>query len=134
MHLDGFSRTCDFKLKFVVRRTGEKEGKVVFVQPSSEKALDDYCQAYSDCLAHSVYLGNTAPLPAGKEEAVAVEQGYRMVPFKGSKSEFQALIRSEYKRIREEYEQGLLDNAEPRAMERLELSLKFLELRKDDAI
>jgi hypothetical protein len=57
-----------------------------------------------------------------------------MVPFKGSKSEFQALIRSEYKRIREEYEQGLLDNAEPRAMERLELSLKFLELRKDDAI
>ncbi len=132
-HLKGFTRTCRFRLRAVIERTDADKGRIVYAKSTSEEMLERECQAYSDCVARSAYLGGEVPMPPSLGQTLAVHQDSTMSPFEGTREEYQAVMRTELERSRAEYEQMLEDpEHDPRTLEQYELLIKFLELRKDD--
>ncbi|MBA3550213.1 MAG: hypothetical protein H0T76_27375 [Nannocystis sp.] len=131
--LTGIEQTCDFRLRMVIHRNRGSGGKVKFVKPTSDGPMDEKCQAYSQCLANRVYLGEDAPMPSTGEELVAVHMDHRMLPFKGDVGEFKTTTASQLAGLRLEYHQ-MQENpdSDPRSLARMEALLKFMELRSGD--
>lgn len=132
LHLRSLTNDCSFRLRMVIKRTDESSGKVVFVKPTSDAPLDEQCKAYSDCLAHSAYLGGDVPFAAGNGDALAVHTDARMLASSGTKEEYQAYLGGALKEMREDLAK-MLENpdSEPREIERQEHLIKFFELRQE---
>ena len=135
-HLTALEKVCSFRLRMVLQRKEGMSGKVTYVKSTSEEPMDEHCQAYSDCMANSVFLGEAAPMPSGNEEAVAIHMDHRMLPFKGKGGggggggDYKAAIAAQMADLRFEYRQ-MQENpdTDPRSLERMEALLKFMEIR-----
>jgi len=133
--LTGIEKVCDFRLRMVIHRQPGAGGKVKFVKPTSDAPMEDKCQAYSQCLANRVFLGQDAPMLSTGDEFVAIHMDHRMLPFTGDAGVYKTKMASELAGVKFEYRQ-MLENpdTDPRTLARMEALVKFLELRAGDPL